>query len=358
MTTLTVVVPGPLDQVTGGYLFDRRIVEGLRRRGRRVTVSELPGEAFPRPDAAAWAAAEALLAGLPDDAALVFDGLALPALAPHLRGAARRLRLVAFVHHPLAVETGLAPADAQALAALERSLLPLTRGVLCPSARTAAAMIAYGVPAARVAVTPPGTVKPKASPPRRAPGRPLRLLSVATLTPRKGHALLVEALAGVADRDWHLDCIGSLTRDPATVDAVRAAIRRHRLEDRITLVGEWPPETIGQAYAAADLFVLPSYHEGYGMAYAEALAFGLPIVATRAGAIPDTVPESAGMLVPPGDAAALTTALARLLDDGALRARLAAGAAAAGHALPDWETAIDLWAAAADRLLNAAPIPR
>lgn len=358
MSALTFVVPGSLDQVTGGYLFDRRVVEGLRRRGRPVAVVELPGDIFPGADAAALAAGEALLAGLADDAALVFEGLALPALAPGFAAAARRLRIVAFVHHPLAIETGLAPAEAAALAALERSLLPLARGVLCPSARTAAAMVAYGVPASRVAVTPPGTPKPATLPPRRPPGGTLRLLTVATLTPRKGHRLLVEALAGLKDRDWHLDCIGSLSRDPATVASVRAAIREHGLDGRVTLAGEWAPETIGRAYAAADLFVLPSYHEGYGMAFAEALAFGLPIVGTRAGAIPDTVPESAGLLVPPGDAHALAAALGQFMDDGALQARLAAGAAVAGRALLDWEAAIDLWEDALDRLLNAAPIPR
>lgn len=354
---LTFIVPGALDQVTGGYLFDRRIVEGLRGTGRAVSVCELPGTVFPAADEVALAAADGIFARLPDGAAIVFDGLALPALERCLPAAAKRLRLVAFVHHPLAVETGLSAADGRRLADLERALLPLVRGVLCPSARTAEAVMAYGVPAVRVAVTPPGTVKPAAPAPPPAAGGTLRLLTVATVTPRKGHLLLIEALAGLADRDWHLVCVGSLIRDPATAAALHAAIAAHGLGERVTLAGEWPPDVIACAYAQADLFVLPSYHEGYGMAYAEALAFGLPIVATRAGAIPDTVPETAGMLVAPGDARALATALAMLLDDSGLRARLAAGAAAAGRTLPDWDRAVAGWAQAADRLLDGVPVP-
>jgi glycosyltransferase involved in cell wall biosynthesis len=355
---LAFVVPGPLGQVTGGYLFDRRVVEGLRSLGWRVGVAELPGAVFPTADAAALDAADALLAGLPDDAAVAFDGIALPAFARSLPAAAGRLRLLGFVHHPLAVETGLSAQDAAFLADLERSTLPRLRGVLCPSERTAQAVIAYGVPPALVAVTPPGTPKPSAPRPPRSDRGPLRLLCVATLTPRKGHLVLIEALARLAGRAWRLTCIGSLTRDPETTDAVRAAIARHGLEDRVALAGEWAPKTIARAYADADLFVLPSYHEGYGMAYAEALAFGLPIVATRAGAIPDTVPAAAGLLVAPGDAAALAGALGRIMDDPALRARLAGGAAAAGEALPDWDAAIGVWASAAQRLLAAPSIPR
>jgi glycosyltransferase involved in cell wall biosynthesis len=117
------------------------------------------------------------------------------------------------------------------------------------------------------------------------------------------------------------------------------------------LAGEWPPEGLSVAYAEADVFVLPSYHEGYGMAFAEALAWGLPVVGTAAGAIPEVVPASAGLLVPPGDVRALAEALGRILDEPGLRESLARGAAAAGAALPDWGTAVQRWAAAADRLV-------
>jgi len=124
------------------------------------------------------------------------------------------------------------------------------------------------------------------------------------------------------------------------------------LAERVTLQDEIPPEALDEAYAAADLFVLPSFHEGYGMALAEAMAHGLPILATSAGAIPTTVPEAAGILVAPGDADALAEALSRLIEEPALRARLAAGAAAAGRALPDWDEAVTRWRNGVARLLR------
>ena len=162
--------------------------------------------------------------------------------------------------------------------------------------------------------------------------------------------ILVEALAALADRDWRCRCIGSLARDAATASSVRHEIGRRGLKGRIALEGEWPPERLGEAYAAADAAVLPSFHEGYGMALAEALAHGLPVISTTAGAIPDTVPASAGLLVPPGDVAAFTEALRRFLDEPRLRARLAAGARKAGARLPDWPRAVDSWVATLDRL--------
>jgi glycosyltransferase involved in cell wall biosynthesis len=135
------------------------------------------------------------------------------------------------------------------------------------------------------------------------------------------------------------------------VAALRAAIALNRLEERVRLAGEWPPERLGDAYEAADLFVLPSFHEGYGMAFAEALAYGLPILGAAGGAVADTVPSDAGILVPPGDAPALAAALRRILGDAGLRAALAAGAARAGAALPDWRQTVRDWTAALDRLL-------
>jgi glycosyltransferase involved in cell wall biosynthesis len=340
------MVPGSLGQITGGYLFDRRIVDGLRAMDRRVDVAELAGR-FPDADEVARASLAATLASLPDGARAVIDGLALAAAEPCLARAAARLRLVAFVHHPLALETGLSESEAQRYAALERRLLPIFRGVICPSPRTASEMTAYGV--ARVEIAPPGIEKPDRPPSRQRSGR-VRLLSVATLTPRKGHLVLLDALARLHDLDWCLTLIGSLDRDPATTEAVRSRIAKHGLEERVELVGEWPPARLADAYAVADVFVLPSFHEGYGMAFAEAMAWGLPIVATRAGAIPETVPEGARRLVAPGDVVALTEALRALIGDPELRARLAAASRAHAATLPSWPEAVRRWAAAFDRL--------
>ena len=346
--TLTFVVPGSLHQLTGGYVFDHKVVEGIRALGRTVTVAELAGQ-YPGADDIARAAAATTLDRLPTDSTVVIDGLALPAFADCLKSEAGRLRLIGFIHHPLALETGLSPAEVRHYAALEARLWPLLRGLICSSTHTANAVIASAVALQRVAVAIPGTDKPIIASKRKAQG-PLRLLTVATVTPRKGHLLLIEALAGLRDVDWRLTCIGSLERDPATAAALRNAIAANQLGDRIALLGERPPELLSEAYRDANLFVLPSYHEGYGMAYAEALAHGLPIIATTAGAIPDTVPATASLLVPPGDATALQDALRRMFTDPNLRSRLAAGAALAAAALPDWPTAVRRWVAALDQL--------
>ncbi len=350
-TGLAFLVPGPLDQLTGGYLFDRRIVDGLRAKGRAVDVVELAG-CFPDADAAAFTAVGAAFAALPDGAAAVIDGLALLGAAECLTAASERLRIVAFVHHPLASESGLPAAVSARFAALESALLRQLRGAICPSEDTAALLRAYGVRSERIVVVPPGTERPSSPSAAVAPpARVARLLTVASVTPRKGHLVLIAALARLASLDWHLRCVGSLTRDPPAAAALRRAIDDCGLAERVTLAGERPQAQLTTEYAEADCFVLPSFHEGYGMAFAEALAHGLPIVAARAGAVPATVPESAGLLVPPGDVEALASALQRIITDRDLRRRLAAGAQAAGAALPGWRESVRHWEAALDRLV-------
>ncbi len=340
------VVPGPLDQRTGGYIYDRRIALGLRALGRPVRVHELAGS-FPIVDDAAIAAASEALDKMPAAALPVIDGLALPAFAS--------LRLpqpwVALVHHPLALETGLGAAEAEALAAIERRVLAAASRVVVTSAQTRRDLAGYDLEAARVGVVLPGT---DASPPARGSGHAEpALLCVASLTPRKGHLVLLQALAGLRDLAWRLTCVGSPERDPAAAAAIRAAIPHFGLSDRVRLVGEQTEAGLQPFYDAADLFVLASHHEGYGMVLAEALAHGLPIVSTTAGAIPDTVPAAAGVLVPPGDPQALSTALRRVLTEPGLRARLAVGAHAARRALPTWDDAVRAFAAELD--LAASP---
>jgi len=342
------VVPGRLDQLTGGYLFERHIVEGLRVRGRVVRVVELAAR---DPDGGS-----ATLSGLTEGTRTVVDGLALAVLGDAAVPQMRRLRLVAFVHGPLARETDLSPAAAARAILREAGLLSRVRGIICPSRSTAAAIEDYGVSPGRIAVVPPGTARPNRPPiVRRGPVR--ALLCVANLVPRKGHAVLVEALARIRDLDWSLTCIGSLDRDPATARSVRSKISASGLGRRITLTGECPPQRVARAYSKADAFVLPSFHEGYGMVYAEAMVHGLPVIATTAGAIPETVPRQAGLLVPPGDSWALARALRRVIAEPAFAAGLAAGSRAAGATLPGWSQATVGWETAFDRLTGLAPPP-
>jgi glycosyltransferase involved in cell wall biosynthesis len=323
-------VPGELATPTGGYAYDRRIIAGLAGRGWQAEVVSL-GEGFPHPDEATRTAARARLAALPPGPVVV-DGLALGVLpegAKALQG-----RLIALVHHPLALESGLSAAQAAALRASERAALAPARRVVVTSAATADLLAAdYGVPKERIAVIEPGTDRPAARP--RAPRATVALLAVGAVVPRKGYDLLVTALATLTDLPWRLSIVGDLNRSPPTAHALADAIARRGLGDRIALLGAVAPEQLDTLYADADLFVLPSRFEGYGMAYAEAMAHGLPVVATRAGAIPDTVPPQAGVLVPPEDVPALAAALRRLIEDRS--AREAFAAAARALQFPSWD---------------------
>ncbi|MDM0016140.1 glycosyltransferase family 4 protein [Variovorax saccharolyticus] len=346
------LVPGDLGTRTGGYGYDRRIIEGLRAAGWQVEVQSL-GPGYPDPGQSALASTRRVVEALADDTLVVVDGLAFGVMAEVAAAHARRLRWVALVHHPLSLETGLAPERQRALFESERQALATARGVIVTSPATARALAAFDVAAARIAVVEPGTDPAALAQGSGSAG--LVLLCIATVTPRKGHAVLVEALAGLRDRPWTLLCAGSLTMDAACSASLAASIEAHGLKERVRLLGECDEPGLRALYAAADVFVLPSFHEGYGMALAEALAHGLPVVSTRAGAIPDTVPATAGLLVAPGDVDALRGALQQVLDDAGLRARLAEGAREARRSLPTWDDSAARFAAAL-RAARQAPL--
>lgn len=342
-------VPGDLDTPTGGYAYDRRMIAELRQLGWRPEILDL-GDGFPRPNALTRAAAKAHLSDVPKGRPIVIDGLALGVLPEAAETLRETHPLIALVHHPLALETGLTAQEADGMRASERAALACARGIVVTSPATGRLLVAeYGVGADRITVVEPGTDRPARA--RAVPDGPVALLAVGAVVPRKGYDVLVAALAKLTGLPWRLTIVGDTGRDAAAATQLAADIAAHRLADRITLSGAVSAERLAGLYADADLFVLPSRHEGYGMAFAEALAYGLPIVGTTAGAIPDTVPADAGMLVPPDDAGALAAALQRLIEDKAERGRLAAGAHAAAAHLPTWAASAERFAHAIERAL-------
>ncbi|MBS9478955.1 glycosyltransferase family 4 protein [Ancylobacter radicis] len=332
MSAFAFAIPGDLSLATGGYAYDRRILAECRRAGGAAVHVALPA-GFPFPSLADLADSEQLLRALPDGQAVLIDGLALGAMpAALLRGLGRPV--AALIHHPLALEAGLASGERARLEASEREVLAQVDAVIATSPATARLLERdYAVRPELLRVAVPGT---DPAPRAIGTGTPPRLLAVGAVIPRKAYGVLVEALAGLAGRDWSCRIVGATDRDPGETRALRDLIARHGLGERIVLTGAIGSDALDAEFAAADCLVSASLFEGYGMGLTEAIARGLPVVATRGGAIPETLPAQAALLVEPGDASALADAITRLIEDPALRHRMAGAAWQAAQGLPRW----------------------
>ncbi len=345
---LAFAVPGDLNTPTGGFTYDRRIIAELRKLGWDIDVIDL-GHEFPRPSSQAHAAALKTLLAVPQGMPLVVDGLAFGTMHIQASRLALRRKLVALVHHPLALESGLTRAEAATFQIMERTALSSAGRTVTTSHTTARVLMShYKVPERRLIVAPPGT--DKAAPARGSGGDgPLALLAVGALVPRKGYDVLIAALATLRELPWRITIVGDRSRDAATAQRLEADIARFDLTQRITLVGAISDERLDALYGGADLFVLPSRYEGYGMAFAAAIARGLPVIGTDTGAIPEAVPPDAGILVPPDNVPALAAALYRLITDPRERGRLAAVARTAAAQLPTWTDSAVLFSRALEK---------
>lgn len=337
-------VPGDLATPTGGYAYDRRVIAELERLGWSIEPVDL-GEGFPRPSSEQVKTAQAQLMAIPAGCPVVVDGLALGVLPDLAAQLGVDHPLIALVHHPLALESGLSPAQAGELRASERTALAAAGRVVVTSATTARLLVAdYGVPVGRIVVARPGNDPAPAA--HGSNDGVVRLLAIGAVVPRKGFDVLIAALATLIDLSWHLTIAGDRGRDPQAAARLDADIARWNLGSRVTMLGAVPPERLGALYAGADVFTLASRFEGYGMAFTEAIAHGLPVVGTTAGAIPETVPTGAGVLVAPDNAAALAGALRRIIADPDERRRMAASARQAAQKLPSWQACARLFAGA------------
>jgi glycosyltransferase involved in cell wall biosynthesis len=332
-----VVVPAGIDdpaRVSGGNRYDRKLCDGLRDAGWAVAEITAPGS-WPRPDVSALGALARSLDVLPDGAILLVDGLIASAAAEVLVPRAGRLHLVVLVHMAFGGETGAERDELAALAA--------ARAIITTSAWTRDHLLdRYPLPPARVHVARPGT-DPAPVAPGTAAGD--RLLCVAALAPHKGQDLLLEALADTADLPWRCTFVGPLDRDPAFVTALERRAADTGIADRIRFTGPLTGEALQQEYQGADVLVLPSRSETYGMVIAEALAAGLPVIATGAGGITEALGRTAsgtpGLLLPPGDRDVVAAALGCWLTDAGLRCRLRRAALHRRDTLQDWRKTVD-----------------
>lgn len=345
---LVFAIPGVLDTPTGGYRYARAVVESLRAQGRSIQVLDL-GHGFPRPNGDQADRAYRQIARAAAGSLVLVDGLALGALPRIGEMVPDAQRLIALIHHPLALETGLSRDEAAQCRLDETRALAAVGPVIVSSRTTRDVLVAdYGVAAGRIAVALPGT--DPADYAEIGLGGSVRLVSVGTLTPRKGHDLMIDALAGLGDLDWSLIIAGDPTRDPAYAAGLYDQVQQAGLAEHIAFAGVVAEDRLDGLYRRSDVFVLASRYEGYGMAATEAVARGLPVIATLAGAQGEALAGAGTILVEPDDPLALRAALRRMIGDAALRAELAVRSRDAAALLPRWSDT----AAVFDRLIGAA----
>lgn len=335
---VTFAAPGSLDTLTGGFLYGKCVVAGLRARDWTVDVLDV-GTGFPLPGVDARQRANDLICCGKAASPIIVDGLALGALPEAAETVAAKRPLIGLVHHPLFLEAGHDDAVRDTLFGSEKSALSFTRHVITTSRETSARVAAdFSYPCDRITAIEPGIVRPATFSPWRETGQ-LNILSVGTLVPRKGHHHLIKALAKLRQHAWTLTIVGSPDLDTEHAKMLKDLVTSFDLEDRIRFAGKVSDAELSDHYRDADLFALASDYEGYGIAYAEAVLHGLPVIGTTGGAIKNTVPAGTGILTAPGDADALLTALTHMISQPDLRRKYSECARKSGSHFQTWEAA-------------------
>ena len=335
MKHIVFAIPGDISAPTGGYIYDRHIIDGLRALGWQVDLLGL-GEGFPFPSVQTLREAHAALSALPHGLPIVIDGLALGVMPDVVAAIKKDRPVIALVHHPLAFESGLAVEQAAYLKDTEQRALRHVSHVIVTSPATARDLTAYfSVAKERVDAVVPGTDRAEFS--SGSQSEIVSLLCVGSIIPRKGFDVLLPALYQLRDLPWKLIIAGDRSRHEQAPRQLDLDIERFGLADRVTVLGAVTASMLAELYARADVFVLASHFEGFGMAYAEALAHGLPVIGTTGGAIPDTVPSDAGLLVEPGNVDTLAIALKRMIASKDVREQFAHGARRVALTQPTWD---------------------
>ena len=337
------IIPGDINLPTGGYRYDKEIINAWENSGVEVELISLEGN-YPFPSEKEKQSAIDSIKDFPKADIAIVDGLLGGASPNFLKALSQRMPVSALIHHPLCLENGLDADTAKGLETSERHGLEFVENIVTTSPATAKTVAKlFNFDATKIHTVLPGVTRAEIS--RGSQNSTVNLLCVGSLIERKGHRFLLEALSQLNHLDWRLDCYGSTDFDTKLFAELTKMLETSEHSDKIKFHGAVSDTTLEAAYLNADIFVLPSLYEGYGMVYAEAIVRGLPIIATRAGAIPQTVPETCGILVEPENIEMLKQAIEELISDKELREQYRKAAIREEPNFPTWQKSAHQFAA-------------
>ena len=334
------LIPGDIETLAGSYIYDKRIIEGLKAKGHTVNLQRLADD-FPFPSDESLVQCKKIVKSIPKSEPIIVDSLAFGVIPEILEDVAATNPIIALIHVPLSVDPIYSAYQRTLLTSNEQEAFKLASKFVVTSEYTLDVLLNLGIEMPQIKLVVPGIDDFPQK--KNFPDKPFKLLSIANMCRSKDHSILVRALSALKDKDWLLDCYGNLDMDREYLSDLQAMIRKNHLQEKILIHGIVSGQELTNAFLNADLFVHPSDFEIYGMALSEALAHGIPVVASTGGGICKTVPSKMGQFFKPGDVYGLQSILEELFENQDVYKKLWTNAQFYKERAQTWAKSIDLF---------------
>jgi glycosyltransferase involved in cell wall biosynthesis len=343
---------GDYNALTGGFIYNKRIVEGLKLKGHEIKLHPLPGD-FPYPSVDHRNYCMYITQLIPIGEPIIIDSIVFGIIPEILKELSIKNPIIGLIHLLYTVNPNYSIHERESLAISEKESCNYTSAMVATSFFTQQLLLKLRVNRNIISVILPGVDNY----PRKTnyAVTPTKLLCVSNYTTGKGYLTLIKALTLLKDKDWEINCYGNQEFDPEYVRQIKSKIDENGLENRIHIHSAIKDKELSDAYLNADLLVHPSNFETYGMVLTEALAHGLPVVASTGGGIKETVPEKMGFFFTPGDANSLKSVLTDLMDNPKIYKPLCREASHYYKQQNNWENSISSFEQLIIRIVDSEP---
>lgn len=334
------LIPGDIDTLASCYIYDKRLIEGLKQRGHQVEVHRLNDD-FPFPSDESIQHCSQTVKNIAKSETVIVDSLALGVIPSILKELSLTNPVIGLIHLPLSADPNYSAYQRTLITSQEIEAFRLVKNFIVSSEFTRETLINFGIEEHKINLVIPGIDDFPQK--KNYPDQPTKLLSIANMCRSKDHSLLVRALTALKDKDWVLHCYGNLDWDRDYLADFQSLIRKNNLQKKILIHSTISGQELSDAYLDADLFVHPSDFEIYGMALVEALAHGLPVIASTGGGILKTIPPKMGQFFKPSDVYGLQSILEELFENPEIYKRLYTHALTYKQTAQTWSKSIDLF---------------